>query len=96
MLDRIDIHLKVPRVKYDVLSDQWLDRPSTIILAQVEAARGCHYQRFVYKPQADEAQSRLSVVVLGHSTRRTRLDDPGHHFRVAGGSSWAYPGFWLG
>jgi magnesium chelatase family protein len=38
-LDRIDIHIEVPRVNYDKLSDQRLGETSSAIQARVEAAR---------------------------------------------------------
>ena len=39
LLDRIDIHIEVPRVEYEKLSDQRLGEPSAAIQARVEAAR---------------------------------------------------------
>jgi magnesium chelatase family protein len=39
LLDRIDIHIEVPRVEYDKLSDQRLGENSSAIQARVEAAR---------------------------------------------------------
>ena len=39
LLDRIDIHVEVPRVEYDKLSSQRLGEPSAAIQARVEAAR---------------------------------------------------------
>ncbi|HLA97241.1 MAG TPA: YifB family Mg chelatase-like AAA ATPase [Anaerolineales bacterium] len=46
LLDRIDIHIQVPRVEYDKLSDQRLGEPSAAIQARVEAAREIQRQRF--------------------------------------------------
>ncbi|HLE13899.1 MAG TPA: YifB family Mg chelatase-like AAA ATPase [Anaerolineales bacterium] len=46
LLDRIDIHLEVPRVDYDKLSDSRLGEPSFAIQARVEAARQIQRQRF--------------------------------------------------
>ena len=46
LLDRIDIHIGVPRVEYDKLSDQRLGEPSAAIQARVEAAREIQRQRF--------------------------------------------------
>ena len=46
MLDRIDIHVEVPRVEYDKLSDQRLGEPSAAIQARVEAARQRQRLRF--------------------------------------------------
>jgi magnesium chelatase family protein len=46
LLDRIDIHIEVPRVEYDKLSDQRLGEPSEAIRARVEAAREIQRRRF--------------------------------------------------
>jgi magnesium chelatase family protein len=46
LLDRIDIHVEVPRVDYDKLSDDRLGEPSEIIRARVEAARRLQRPRF--------------------------------------------------
>ncbi len=46
LLDRIDIHIEVPRVEYDKLSDQRLGEPSATIQQRVEAARQIQRQRF--------------------------------------------------
>lgn len=47
MLDRIDIHIEVPRVDYDKLSDSRLGEPSAVIQARIEAARQRQSDRFV-------------------------------------------------
>jgi magnesium chelatase family protein len=46
LLDRIDIHIEVPRVEYDKLSDQRLGEPSEAIQKRVEAARQIQRERF--------------------------------------------------
>jgi magnesium chelatase family protein len=46
LLDRIDIHIEVPRVEYEKLSDQRLGEPSAVIQKRVEAARQRQRQRF--------------------------------------------------
>jgi magnesium chelatase family protein len=46
LLDRIDIHIDVPRVEYDKLSDDRLGEPSGAIQERVEAARERQRQRF--------------------------------------------------
>jgi magnesium chelatase family protein len=46
LLDRIDIHIEVPRVEYDKLSDQRLGEPSAVIQKRVEAAREIQRKRF--------------------------------------------------
>jgi magnesium chelatase family protein len=46
LLDRIDIHMDVPRVEYEKLSDKRLGEPSAAIRERVEAARERQRQRF--------------------------------------------------
>jgi len=46
LLDRIDIHVEVPRVEYDKLSDQRLGEASSVIQARVESARERQRNRF--------------------------------------------------
>ncbi len=46
LLDRIDIHVEVPRVDFDKLSDDRLGEPSEIVRARVETARAIQRQRF--------------------------------------------------
>ena len=50
MLDRIDIHIEVPRVDYEKLSDDRLGEPSTKIRERVEAARQIQRERFGKSP----------------------------------------------
>jgi magnesium chelatase family protein len=46
LLDRIDIHIEVPRVEYDKLSDRRLGEPSAVIQKRVEASRDIQRGRF--------------------------------------------------
>ena len=46
LLDRIDIHIEVPRVEYDKLTDDRLGEESEDIRARVETAREVQRQRF--------------------------------------------------
>jgi magnesium chelatase family protein len=46
LLDRIDIHVEVPRVEYEKLSDDRLGEPSAAIRQRVEAARERQRRRF--------------------------------------------------
>jgi magnesium chelatase family protein len=46
LLDRIDIHIEVPRVEYDKLSDRRLGESSSVIQARVESARERQRLRF--------------------------------------------------
>jgi len=46
LLDRIDIHIEVPRVEYEKLSERRLGEPSKVVQERVEAARARQRQRF--------------------------------------------------
>lgn len=46
LLDRIDIHLDVPRVPYEKLADRAPGEPSAAVRARVEAARAMQRTRF--------------------------------------------------
>jgi len=46
LLDRIDIHVEVPRVEYEKLSDDRLGEPSAAIRGRVAAARERQLRRF--------------------------------------------------
>jgi magnesium chelatase family protein len=46
LMDRIDIHVEVPAVKYEKLSDDRLGEPSATVRARVEAAREIQRRRF--------------------------------------------------
>ena len=46
LLDRIDIHIEVPRVDYDKLSDDRLGEPSAVVRVRVDAARAIQRARF--------------------------------------------------
>jgi magnesium chelatase family protein len=50
LLDRIDIHIDVPRVDYDKLTDDRFGEASATIRARVEAARERQRQRFAQHP----------------------------------------------
>ena len=57
LLDRIDIHVEVPQVDYDKLSDDRFGEPSASVQARVESARELQRQRFSpgNPPQFDNA-----------------------------------------
>jgi len=46
LLDRIDIHIEVPRVEYENLSSGRLGEPSSMVRERVEAAREIQRKRF--------------------------------------------------
>jgi len=56
LLDRIDIHIEVPRVEYEKLSDDRLGEPSAVVQKRVEAARERQRRRFRVE-QPDELRS---------------------------------------
>ena len=57
LLDRIDIHVEVPRVDYEKLADDRLGEPSARIRERVERARAIQRQRFAGTPLATNADT---------------------------------------
>lgn len=49
LLDRIDIHIQVPRIEFDKLNDDRLGESSSTIQARVEAARQIQRERFFHE-----------------------------------------------
>jgi magnesium chelatase family protein len=76
LLDRIDIHIEVPRVEYEKLSDQRLGEPSAVIQKRVEAARQRQRERFgVGVEQSDEgAQSEVVSADMNASQIQCNAD----------------------
>jgi magnesium chelatase family protein len=72
LLDRIDIHIEVPRVEYEKLSDDRLGEPSAAIRERVEAAREQQRARF-------EGTRLLTNADMGPAEVREqcRIDDAG-------------------
>jgi len=72
LLDRIGIHVEVPAVKYEKLSDTRLGEPSAAIRKRVEAARQVQRRRF-------EATSLVCNADMGPAEVRQfcRVDDAG-------------------
>ncbi len=62
LLDRIDIHIEVPRVDYDKLSSDRLGEPSAAIRARVEAARQRQRERLTGTNIACNADLRVAEV----------------------------------
>ena len=56
LLDRIDIHIEVPRVDYEKLSGNKVSESSESIRQRVQAARNIQQTRFT-KPQSTKSQS---------------------------------------
>ena len=57
LLDRIDIHVEVPRVDYEKLSSDRLGEPSSVIRQRVEAARQRQRERFAGLEHAEGANT---------------------------------------
>ncbi len=57
LLDRIDIHIEVPRVEYEKLSDQRMGERSQAIQGRVEAARERQRERFAAPMETKNAAS---------------------------------------
>ena len=72
LLDRIDIHIQVPRVEYEKLSDQRVGEPSKVVRARVEAAREHQRARFNDSDVACNADMRPAEV-----RKYCTLDDTG-------------------
>jgi magnesium chelatase family protein len=75
LLDRIDIHVEVPRVEYQKLSDSRLGEPSEVIRGRVEAARRRQRERFSASRNPNiiaNADMRVAEVRLF-----CKLDEPG-------------------
>ena len=62
LLDRIDIHIEVPRVDYEKLSDRRQGEPSATIQSRVETARQRQRQRFIGTDIAGNADMRPAEV----------------------------------
>jgi magnesium chelatase family protein len=72
LLDRIDIHVEVPRVDYQKLTDDRLGEPSAAIRERVEAARSRQRVRFEESPIACNADMGPAMV-----RQICKLDDTG-------------------
>ncbi len=72
LLDRIDIHIQVPRVDYEKLSDNRLGEPSQVVRARVETARQRQRQRLEGSGLACNADLRPAEV-----RKFCALDDTG-------------------
>ncbi len=83
MLDRFDIHVEVPRVEYDKLTNQRLGESSAIIRERVEIARQCQITRFSQNgDNLEENQKSLLMTSnadmgVGEIRKFCKLDDSG-------------------
>ena len=78
LLDRIDIHVEVPRVDYDKLSDDRRGEPTAEIQKRVEAARQRQREHFVEHPHisnnADMGPAEIQVYCDVDETGRSLLN----------------------
>jgi magnesium chelatase family protein len=74
LLDRIDIHIQVPRVDYEKLSDSRLGESSSAVQSRVEAARELQRNRFKGTPIACNADMHPAEV-----RKYCALDDTGRN-----------------
>jgi magnesium chelatase family protein len=74
LLDRIDIHIEVPRVEYDKLSQDRLGEPSANVQARVETARQRQRRRFEKQGGIASNADMLPAEVRQHC----KLDDAGN------------------
>ena len=72
LMDRIDIHVEVPRVDYDKLTNDRLGEPSAAIRKRVERARDVQRQRFEGTPLVSNTD-----MGPGEVRRICQLDDAG-------------------
>ena len=72
LLDRIDIHIEVPRVEYEKLSDERLGEPTDAIQARVETARQVQRERFKDHDLTCNADMRVADI-----RQHCGLDDTG-------------------
>ena len=77
LLDRIDIHVEVPRVEYDKLSSGRLGEPSQILQQRVEAARQVQRRRFDGQPDAGTPIACNADMRPAEVRRYCQLDDTG-------------------
>jgi len=83
MLDRFDIHVEVPRVEYDKLTNQRLGESSTIIRERVETARQRQIQRFSHNGNNPEENQKTLLMTsnadmgVGEIRKFCHLDDAG-------------------
>jgi magnesium chelatase family protein len=66
LLDRIDIHIEVPRVDYEKLSGDRMGEPSECIRARVQAARDIQTKRY---SNIRNSSSELSAIVCNADMR---------------------------
>jgi magnesium chelatase family protein len=82
LLDRIDIHIEVPRVEFEKLSSDRMGEPSAVIQGRVEAARQIQRRRFKVDQQESFEAAADGVVCnadmgVAEVRQHCKLDDTG-------------------
>ena len=83
LLDRIDIHITVPRVEYEKLSDKRLGESSSVVRQRVETARDIQHNRFQSTNRMAGNSKNVSAVLCNADMRPAevrqfcQLDDAG-------------------
>jgi len=70
LLDRIDIHIEVPRVDYEKLSGNKLSETSEVIRQRVQAARNIQQTRFVNPREASRTSKTESSNIISNADMR--------------------------
>ncbi len=83
LLDRIDIHIEVPRVDFDKLSDRRSGEPSADIRKRVEAARQIQTQRFSGLADESGLLTCNADMRTNHVRKFCLLDDTGNQLMRA-------------
>jgi magnesium chelatase family protein len=73
MLDRIDIHVEVPRVDYEKLTEERMGEPSAMVRERVEAARSIQRERFA----EDEGIGQNADMGVEQVRKYCQLDEDG-------------------
>src|SRR5574340_574714 len=82
LLDRIDIHVDVPRVEYQKLSDDRLGEPSEAIRRRVENARERQRQRFARREGPVDSRVRGAGTTEGLTNADMRVGDIRQHCKL--------------
>ncbi len=77
LLDRIDIHIEVPRVDYEKLSGDRTGESSEVIRARVQAARDIQNERFSNRELKDIVSN--ADMRVGEIRQFCKLDDQSQH-----------------
>lgn len=77
-LDRIDIHITVPRVEFEKLAGDRLGEPSAVIRARVENARARQHERFRHHNNGSGTALQVNADMGPAEVRQfCELDEPG-------------------